>query len=218
MPLRNSALTAMPISKRPVVDSLLAVVVAETRNTKAVAAAPPRQAAIGSVHSPAWNFSAAPSTKYNDAPNAAPLDVPTRPGSTIGLRNRACINTPPIARLAPTRMQASARGRRISRKIRSVSWRESGALHAFLSAETISPKPMSTAPKRIENPAMTTSTSARAGMIPAYGLASGFAGMNQCLQLQNVFTRARADVHQVVFLDPIDSLVPGGTSGVHPGE
>src|SRR6266852_1734024 len=218
MPLRNSALTAMPISKRPVVDSLLAVVVADTRNTKAVAAAPPRQAAIGSVHSPAWNFSAAPSTKYNDAPNAAPLEVPTNPGSTIGFRNNACINTPPIARLAPTKRQASVRGKRISRKIRSVRLSSSGALHPFLSAEIMSANDTPTAPKRTEKTAITASAIASTGRIPAYGLPSGFAGMNQVLELQHVFTGARTDIHQVVFLDAKDSPILGCTGAVHAGQ
>src|SRR6266849_4905603 len=51
-PLKKSALTAMPVSNSAVVDSRLAWVVSETRNTHAVATAPPRHAASGRVHSP----------------------------------------------------------------------------------------------------------------------------------------------------------------------
>jgi hypothetical protein len=50
--------------------------------------------------------------------NAAPLEVPTKPGSTIGLRNSACINVPPTPRLAPTSKHMIARGKRNSRKMR----------------------------------------------------------------------------------------------------
>jgi len=133
------------------------------------------------------------------------LDVPTSPGSTIGLRNNACIKTPPIAKLAPTKRQASALGRRISRKIRSVRLSIPGALEPVRSAEIMSPKEITTAPKRIENTAMIKTAIASTGRSPAYGLPSDFDGMYQVLELQHVLPGARTDIHQVVLLDPKDS-------------
>src|SRR5215472_8812172 len=52
-PLKNSAFTAIPMSKSEVVDSLLAVAVSAIRKMNAVASAPPKHAAIGKVHPPA---------------------------------------------------------------------------------------------------------------------------------------------------------------------
>src|SRR6266851_4725292 len=92
------------------------------------------------------------------------------------------------------------------------------ALHPFLSAEIMSANDTPTAPKRTEKTAITASAIASTGRIPAYGLPSGFAGMNQVLELQHVFTGARTDIHQVVFLDAKDSPILGCTGAVHAGQ
>src|SRR4051794_36888276 len=122
MPLRKRALTARPERSSattpdrgaPLLDPPCA-----SAKTSPVETTPPRQAKAGSSQGLAPRWSAEPRTKQSAAPNAAPLEVPTRPGSTIGLRNSACISVPPTPRAAPTSRQRRARGTRSSEKIRS---------------------------------------------------------------------------------------------------
>ncbi|HSC37277.1 MAG TPA: hypothetical protein VLD19_05390, partial [Chitinophagaceae bacterium] len=54
-----------------------------------------------------------PITKINAAPSAAPDEVPTRPGSTMGLRNKACIMAPATDKAAPTNAHNITLGSRI---------------------------------------------------------------------------------------------------------
>ncbi len=55
-----------------------------------------------------------PSAIVATAASAAPEDTPMSAGSANGLRNMPCIMAPAIARLAPTNIASSVRGKRIS--------------------------------------------------------------------------------------------------------
>ena len=76
----------------------------------------PQKATIGTSNGPVKLFKAGlkfgASTKTMDAPKAAPALVPTRPGSTMGLRNKPCINTPLTASMAPVMAQSKTLGKR----------------------------------------------------------------------------------------------------------
>src|SRR5690606_29179169 len=118
----------------------------ERKKTKLVDTKAPKQAAKGSVHLPTLNPKVAPKAKYKAAPKAAPHEVPIRPGSTIGFLKSTCNKVPPTAKLAPTKMQRMARGKRISIKIRSVRSMESGSEKYFLKEDIISSNEIETAP------------------------------------------------------------------------
>ncbi len=111
---------AMPVSNNATMELLPVLRDWDRKNTSPVETIAPKQAANGKVHLPTLKPKLAPRAKYKAAPKAAPQEVPMRPGSTIGFRKRACNKVPPTARLAPTNIQRMARGKRISRKIRSV--------------------------------------------------------------------------------------------------
>src|ERR1051326_4331946 len=116
--LMNNAFTASPVNKSITIEARPSSRDRASKKTRYVEMIPPTQAAIGKLHKLVPTCSTPPSTKKSAEPNAAPLDVPTSPGSTIGLRNNACISVPPTPRLAPTSRHRIARGKRSSRKIR----------------------------------------------------------------------------------------------------
>ena len=78
-------------------------------------------------------LSALPNTNSTAAPSAAPAEVPTRSGSTMGLRNRACISVPDMASVMPTAAHSSTRGRRMwknaARRLVSAACRNSCCRH-----------------------------------------------------------------------------------------
>jgi hypothetical protein len=149
-PLIKKAFIAIPVKSNLTIELLPDSFDTAKTKTSDVDSIAPKQAANGKVHTPALNLNDAPNTKYNAAPNAAPLDVPTKPGSTMGFRNRACINVPPTARHAPTIMHNKALGNLISMKIRSFKLIESELVKYFRNDEKISSKLIFTAPYRIE--------------------------------------------------------------------
>ncbi|MNG23421.1 hypothetical protein D3C84_1080210 [compost metagenome] len=61
------------------------------------------------------------------APNAAPPETPTNPGSANGLRNKPCIAPPDNASTPPTANPNKVRGRRICPRISSACSSPSGA-------------------------------------------------------------------------------------------
>src|ERR1044072_3890364 len=116
--LMNNAFTASPVSNNITIDARPSSLERARRKTRYVEITPPIHAAIGKLQRLVPPCNHPPHTKKSADPKAAPLEVPTSPGSTIGLRNNACINVPPTPRLAPTSRHRIARGKRSSRKIR----------------------------------------------------------------------------------------------------
>ena len=137
---------AIPVSNKATIELLPLLRDCERKKTKLVDNNAPKHAARGNVHLPTLNPKVAPKAKYKAAPKAAPQDVPISPGSTIGFLKSACNKVPPTAKLAPTKMQRMARGKRISIKIRSVRFIESDAVKNFFSEEIISSIEIETAP------------------------------------------------------------------------
>lgn len=111
---------AMPVSNNATMELLPVFRDWDKKKTIPVEINAPMQAANGKVHLPTLKPKLAPRAKYKAAPKAAPQEVPISPGSTIGFLKSACSKVPPTAKLAPTKMQSIARGKRISKKIRSV--------------------------------------------------------------------------------------------------
>lgn len=56
----------------------------------------------------------------NEAPKAAPDEIPSENGSTIGLRNNACSTLPEIANEAPTKKVSRTRGKRMFQSMISI--------------------------------------------------------------------------------------------------
>ena len=124
MPLRQSALIARPVSSSITIDAAAvgARCARGRRQCQVAGDAADARRRPAAPRRPGSNC-AAPcrARRYSAAPSAAPLDVPTSPGSTIGLRKSACIRVPPTPRLAPTNRHSSARGSRSSVKMRPSS-------------------------------------------------------------------------------------------------
>src|SRR6185437_1324697 len=117
VPAAHTAFTAIPASSS--VNTFTLPNDVDNRYTSIVAANAPAKARTGTAIDPrgAANDNAVllPKTNTSAAPNAAPADVPARPGSTIGFRNKPCISVPDTPNTAPVSPASSTRGRRRSR-------------------------------------------------------------------------------------------------------
>ena len=98
-----------------------------------------------------------PKTIKKEAPKAAPLEVPIKPGSTIGFLNNAWTKIPPTANVAPTKILNTDLGNLISMKIRSFKVVNSFPLKKLENEEKISSSEIFTAPNPMDNKKTTTS-------------------------------------------------------------
>ena len=110
----QSALMAMPTSSRR--ESEPSRCWLRIKITTVAASAPKKAASIG-----AYNIISAGketgSTTHRATAQAAPLLIPSNPGSASGLRNSPCITQPASAREPPITSASRTRGRRIVSQI-----------------------------------------------------------------------------------------------------
>ena len=118
VPAPHTAFTAMPASSS--VNTFTLPNDVDSRYTSIVAANAPAKASTGTAIEPSGavndNAVLPPNTNTRAAPNAAPADVPARPGSTIGFRKSPCISVPDTPNTAPVSPANSTRGSRSWRK------------------------------------------------------------------------------------------------------
>ena len=88
-----------------------------SRKMTNVAASAPRNAAIIGAYSITSAGSESGRTTHSATASAAPLLIPSRPGSASGLRNSPCITQPASASEPPIASASSTRGRRIVSQI-----------------------------------------------------------------------------------------------------
>ena len=101
----NSALTAIPLITSVIEDVLPPFTAKAIPMMDATAASEPAKEKAGSR-----NNEARPVLNASKAPNPAPAETPSRPGSANGLRNTPCITAPEIANPPPAKTPQITRG------------------------------------------------------------------------------------------------------------
>ena len=105
------------------------------------------------------------STSQLATASAAPLLMPSRPGSASGLRNSPCITQPERASAAPTSRASSTRGRRMVSQIwRSMSSPEGSRL---TSGKRMAPRVVANNVRETSSSVISSKRRARAGRIKA---------------------------------------------------